>query len=462
MTEEQAGLSRTIAEAVVAARYEDLPPAVIAATKRSLLDAIGVMLAGSGLTAACQPFADLARAAGAGPCTLIGRGATAGPAMAALANGALAHAIDFEDGHDGAPVHPNAVQIPAALAWAEAAGGVDGRSLITALALGCDLACRMGLSFPADPARFGWYPPPMLGAYGAVAACAKLAGLDAGRIVDAFSLLLCSAVTSGEIKYSPLSDMRAVRDAFPAQAAVQAVQLAERGVTGFAAPLEGKAGFFALYARGNYDAAALLDGLGQRFEGENLTFKLWPSCRGTHAGIEGALALRDGREDFADAIEAIELTGHPVMAMLDAPHAAKRAPATAIDAKFSLPFTVATALVTGAVTIDSFSAEALRAPNVLALAERVSFTVLEDAAPGAIASGGIAIRLMDGSVLERFVATPRGAPANPIPQEELVEKFRTCARLAAVPPGEAMIAAILARIDRLEEMADVRELLAGV
>jgi 2-methylcitrate dehydratase PrpD len=300
----------------------------------------------------------------------------------------------------------------------------------------------------------------MLGAYGAVAACAKLAGLDAARTVDAFSLLLCSAVTSGEIKYSPLSDMRAVRDAFPAQAAVQAVQLAERGVTGFAAPLEGKAGFFALYARGEYDAGALLDGLGQRFEGENLTFKLWPSCRGTHAGIEGALALRDGREDFADQIEAIDLTGHPVMAMLDAPHAAKRAPATAIDAKFSLPFTVATALVTGAVTIDSFSPEALRAPDVLALAERVRFTMLADAAPGAIASGGIAIRLKDGSVLERFVATPRGAPANPIPQEELVEKFRTCARLAAVPPGEAMIEAIVARIDRLEEMADVRELLA--
>lgn len=460
MADRHAGLSARIAGALAATRFEDLPPATAANTKRSLLDAIGVMLAASGLTPACRPFTDLARAAGAGSCTLIGAGETGAPAAAALANGALAHAIDFEDGHDGAPVHPNAVQIPAALALAEALEGVDGRTFLTALAVGCDLACRMGLSLGADPARFGWYPPPMLGAYGAVAACAKVAGLTPAQIVDAFSLLLCSSVTSGEIKYSPLSDMRAVRDAFPAQAALQAVQLAERGVTGFEAPLEGKAGFFALYAQAAFDERVLLDGLGTRFEGENLTFKRWPSCRGTHAGIEGALALAAERPGLVEAIEAIELTGHPVMAMLDAPHEAKRAPATAIDAKFSLPFTVATALLRGDVTLDSFSDEALRAPDVLALAGKVRFTVLEDAAPSAIASGGIAIRLKGGERLERFVAAPRGAPGNPLTEEELVAKFRACARLAAVPPSEGMIDAIVARVDRLEEMADMRALFA--
>ncbi|QJU59842.1 MmgE/PrpD family protein [Sphingomonas sp. AP4-R1] len=457
-TQDAEGLSRRIAEYIVTTSYEDLSPAVVRATKRSLLDAIGVMMAATTLGTGCEPFADLAREGGAGSATLIGRGASATPALAALANGALAHAIDFEDGHDGAPVHPNAVPIPAALAWAEGQGGIDGRLFLTALAIGCDLVCRMGLALAEDPARHGWYPPPMFGAWGAVAACAKLAGLDADRIVDAFSLLLCSSVCSGEIKYSPLSDMRAVRDGFPAQAAVQAVDLAQRGVKGFAAPLEGKAGFFALYGRSEYDPARLLDGLGTRFEGENLTFKLWPSCRGTHAGIEGALALRGEDPGIGERIARIALTGHPVMAMLDAPHAAKRAPATAIDAKFSLPFTVATALAKGAVTLDSFTPEALRDETVLALARKADFTPMADLPKDAIASGGIAIHMRDGSVREWFVAAPRGAPANPLSQEELVAKFRACAALAAAPDDERA-AAIVERIEQLEAMADMRELL---
>lgn len=452
-------LSRRIADAVVATRYEDLSPAVVEATKRSLLDAIGVMMAATTLGTGCDAFSDLARAGGPGPCTLIGRGETATGPLAALANGALAHAIDFEDGHDRAPVHPNAVQIPAALAWAEMKGGVDGRTFLTALAVGCDLACRLGLSLTEDPAKHGWYPPPMLAAYGATAACAKIAGLSAEQTLDAFSLLLCSSVCSGEIKYSPRSDMRAVRDAFPAQAAFQAVQLARVGVRGFDAPLEGKAGFFALYARGGFDPDVLLEGLGKRFEGENLTFKLWPSCRGTHAAIEGALAIRTEVPDPIAQIAAIELTGHPVMAMLDAPHAAKRAPSTAIDAKFSLPFTVATAMIMGDVTLASFEPAALRDKTVLSLAERVSFTPLADAAPGAIASGGIRVKLSNGNAHERFVEAPRGAPSNPLSREQLIEKFSQCVSRALVPPSSAAVETLVRDIDGLEHEPDMHALL---
>jgi 2-methylcitrate dehydratase PrpD len=444
------GLSLRIAEHIVRTGYGDLPAATTAATKASLLDAIGVMLAATTLGEGTAAFADLARAAG-GPAeaALIGRAARVPAAAAALANGALAHAIDFEDGHDGAPVHPNAVQIPAALALAQASGlGNDpegGRALLTALALGCDLTCRLGLALRADPAARGWYPPPILGGFGAVAACAKLAGLEPRQIVDAWSLLLCSATCSGEIKYSPQSHMRAVRDAFPAQAALQAVQLAARGVAGFAAPLEGKAGFFALYAGGEWDDDALLGGLGERFEGERLTFKAWPSCRGTHAFIEGALALRDEIGDVA-AIERVSLAGHPVMRMLDEPHAGKRAPATAIDAKFSAPFTAAVALIDGAVTLDSFAPQSRARADVAALANRVAFAPIADAAPGAIASGGIAVELRDGRRLERFVAEPLGHPSHPLGPEALAAKFRQCAAFAQVPPtaaaAEAMVAAI--------------------
>jgi 2-methylcitrate dehydratase PrpD len=454
------GLSRRIARHIVQTTYRELPTTTLAATKASLLDALGVMMAATTLGEGTQAFADLAMDGG-GPqeATLIGRGRRVPLLMAALANGALAHAIDFEDGHDGAPVHPNAAQIPAALALAQAHGIADGRLLLTALAIGCDLGCRLGLALRTDPATLGWYPPPILGAFGALAACAKLIDLDERQIVDAMSLLLCSTTCSGEIKYAPRSHMRAVRDAFPAQAALQAVLLAKRGVVGFETPLEGRAGLFALYARGDYDLDRLVDGLGKRFEGDRLTFKAWPSCRGTHAFIEGALAIRAELGEAAAPIEAIDLIGHPVMRMLDEPHDAKRAPATAIDGKFSAPYCVATALSDGEVTLDSFSPSARARPDVAALAHRVTFSVIDGANADAIASGGITVRLSDGRVLTRFVTEPLGHPANPIGHAALAAKFRQCAALAVMPPDPAGCDAIIDAIGTLEGQGRMATLL---
>lgn len=449
---EELGLSRRIARHIVQTGYTQLPPMTVAATKASLLDALGVMMAATTLGEGTQAFADLAIDAG-GPAesVLIGRGRRVPMLMAALANGALAHAIDFEDGHDAAPVHPNAAQIPAALALAQAHGLDDGRNLLAALAIGCDLSCRLGLALRTDPASLGWYPPPILGAFGALAACSKLLNLDERQIVDAMSLLLCSATCSGEIKYAPRSEIRAVRDAFPAQAALQAVLLAKRGVSGFDAPLEGRAGLFEMYANGDYDRDRLQDDLGTRFEGDRLTFKAWPSCRGTHAFIEAALAIRAELGGASASVASIELIGHPVMRMLDEPRAAKRAPATAIDGKFSAPYCVATAWLDGEITLDSFSPSARIRADTAALADRTSFSVIDGVDADAIAGGGITVRLSDGRSATRFIAEPLGHPANPIGSGALAAKFRSCAALAQSPLGPAACDRIVEAIAILEQ-----------
>lgn len=283
-------LSRRLADHAVTMPSGRIAFAAIHAARRSLLDGLGVMLAASGMAAETFPFAALAAASGPGACTLLGGKGRASATQAAFANGALAHAMDFEDSFDIAPVHPNACLIPALLAFAEENGPVSGADFLAAMAVGCDLVCRLGLALRTDPAAFGWYPPPILGGFGAVAACARLAGLSADQLIDAFSLLLCSSTCSAEIKYSPQSHIRAVRDAFPAEAAVRAVQLAALGVKGFDRPVEGKAGLFAMYARGEYDAAPILERLGEKFHGEDLSFKPWPSCRGTHPFIGAVLA----------------------------------------------------------------------------------------------------------------------------------------------------------------------------
>jgi len=380
--------------------------------------------------------------------------------MAALANGAMAHALDYEDAFDAAPGHPNASLVPALIALAQAEAPVDGRQFLTALALGGDLACRMGLALRRPMEDGGWYPPPMLAGIGAAAGAARLLGLDAQGVRDALSLMLCQNVMPGEIKHSRGSVIRAVREAFPAQAAVTSALLAREGVAGFEQPLEGAAGFFALYAGGEFAPDLLTERLGEQFWIEQLTFKPWPSCRGTHPFIEMALDLRMAHGVEPGAVTAIEAGIDDVQRMLTAPVERKRAPATVIDAKFSIPFCTALALAHGRVDLDSFDAAMLADPAVLALAARVEARVEHDAARLRGSGGSLTLRLADGRVLAAQRTDALGCPARPLDEAALIAKFTDCAGRAARPlePGAAL--ALAERILALETCPDVGALFA--
>jgi 2-methylcitrate dehydratase PrpD len=449
------GLSSSLAAFVVNTDYTDLPQRTREITKRCLLDGIGVSLAASGMGEGCRAFLDLGAAQGGHPtCTVLGTGRKLPVEAAAFANGAMAHAMDYEDAHDGTLLHPNAAAIPASLAVAEAFGPVSGRDLIAALAVGCDVAVRLGLALRVSLSDLGWYPPPMLAAFGATAAAGKLLRLSAQQISDAFSLTLCQSVCSGEIKYSPDSVIRAVRDAFAARAAVSSALLAARGVTGFDAPFEGRAGFYAMYARGSYDATTILQDLGTRFEIENISFKPWPSCRGTHSAIEAALKLLDAHRFDVSDITAVALNGSRIMRMLNEPHATKRHPTTAIDAKFSLPFTTAAALVYGRVTLEEYSPAALADERVLALAERVSLEIDPSLAENDIGCR-LRISTRSGAAYSIEVSTPLGSPQNPLSEARFIEKFVDCAGYAALPLGAARAAEVAGAAFELDSINDV-------
>lgn len=444
------GLSDRLSAFVAQSRFEDLPPATVRAARWVLLDAMGVMLGASGMAGEVAPFVRVA--AGDGPCRILGTGMTASAPMAALANGAMAHALDYEDALDGAPIHPNASLVPALLALAQAEGGVDGQRFLTALAVGCDVGCRMAMALRQRMEVGGWYPPPILAGFGAVAGAASLLGLSAHQVRDAFSLMLCQNVMPGEIKHSQGTVIRAVREGFPAQAAVLSALLAREGVAGFEQPLEGKGGFYALYAGGRFDAGDLLDGLGQRFWIEALTFKRWPSCRGTHAMIEMARAMQVASGDIA----RIEVGVDAIQTMLCEPLARKQAPATAIDAKFSIPFTLALALVRGDVGLDDFDAASLADPAVLAMAAKVTPHVLEGADWHG-AGGHLTLHLHDGRSISPRQEDALGCPARPLGQEALVAKFLDGAARAKVPPADPQ--GIARAILSLEHCPDVGALL---
>lgn len=456
-----AGLSARLARHAMEFEAGRLSPAVIKATQRAILDGIGVMLAASGESPDVRPFVELARAQPAAPqATLLGLDTRAGALQAALVNGALAHALDYEDAFDLVPLHPNASLIPAALATAEMRA-CTGREFLTAVALGCDLVCRLGLSLRRSLEAGGWYPPPILGAFGATLAAARLARLDARGLCDAWSLLLTQNSCPGEIKFSPASTLRAVREAFPAHAAVLATQLAARGVRGFDAPLEGKAGFYALFANGEYDSGALLADLGARFWIEQLSFKRWPCCRGTHAYIEAAQALR--RESIREEdIEAIVCVGGEMQRMLAEPRAQKQRPPTPIEAKFSIPFTVALALTEREVTLASFSAAALDDARLLGLAAKCEFRVDADTRSSPAACGEIALRLRSGRTLRHRVSSALGAPDRPLSDAALREKFIDCASRAASPIASARASRYVDRVLTLETETDAAAALCSI
>jgi 2-methylcitrate dehydratase PrpD len=456
---EARGLSKAIAEHVAGTPFAALPKQTVHATKRALLDGLGVILAASGLSREAEPFIALAQAdGGSAQATILGQGLRVPAQAAAFANGALAHALDFEDAFDAAPTHPNASLIPAGLAIAEAHGPITGEEFITAMAIGCDLVCRLGLSLRRTMEQGGWYPPPILGAFGAVAAAARLMRLSPEQVTDAFSLILCQVSCPGEIKYSADTVIRAVREAFPARAAVVAAELAARGVRGFDAPLEGKAGFFSLYVGGEYDPADLLDGLGENFWIDRLSFKPWPACRGTHGYIEAIFALVGEHGIGADDVAEIRLEGGEVQRMLFHPEAQKKRPATSIDAKFSLPFTAALALERGRVGLDDFGSDSRADPRLLSVAERVAYAQRPGWGRDRAASAAVALVLRDGRTLSSELDVPLGHPDRPLSDSQLRSKFLDCAARSARPPADP--SGLAQRIFQLEEEADMSALVA--
>lgn len=430
------------------------------AAKRVVLDATGVMLSASGMAEACVPFVELARASGQGAAAILGTGYRVPPAAAALANGAFAHALDFEDAFDLSPGHPNASLMPALLALAQVEGPVSGERFLAALAVGCDVACRMALATRQRLEVGGWYPPPIYAGYGAAAGAASLLGLDAQQVRDAISFSLCQVTMPGELKYSADTQLRAVREAFPAQAAVNSVFLARAGLRGLEQPLEGRSGFYALYADGNFSAETLADRLGEKFWIEDLTFKPWPSCRGTHAFIEMALEMQQRHAIAPADIERMICAVGEYGSMLFEPESARKRPPSSIEAKFSIPFTLGLALTRGKVALDDFGAEDLRDPAILALAAITEPDYGTDGTRPSDAGGTLTIILKSGDIHTMTVDDPRGCPGNPLTDEQLVAKFIDCAGRARNPLDTAAAASLADAILSLENCDDVGALLA--
>jgi 2-methylcitrate dehydratase PrpD len=376
-------LSGTIARFVHEFRIDWLPTERIAIARQHLLDTVGCCLAAKALDSSRALRAWLVSEDGAGQATAIGVGRQLPAPQAAFVNGLLARSLEYDD-MAMPDLHPSGVIAPVVLAvgeWQYATGP----EVLTAIALGLELCLRIGRAgydAATRESRFlqrGQDASAICGAVAGAAVAPRLLRLDAGKIADAIGIAVSLASGSLEANRSG-GTIKRFQSGWAAKSAIQAACLAKAGIDGPAQAFEGRYGFYRCFLDGAFDPAVLAEELGKRWEVRSLRFKPYPSNYYTHAGIDAALALsRRGLKP--EQVQSAELAvATPMLRTMGDPLARKQAPRSAYEAKFSGPYTVASAMIGGTglgLGIDDFTELLVREPRRVALMRRI--TVITDA-----------------------------------------------------------------------------------
>src|SRR5688572_183296 len=299
--------TRKLADFAAGIAYETLPAEVRMRTKALALDLVGIMIRARHDAESTPPMVSAAAALGlaSGSCTVVGDAIGYTPPGAAMLNGTLAHSLDFDDTHAPGSLHPSAPIVPAAFAAAEMAGA-GGKETIAAIVAGYEVQIRLSLAL--DPAAHydrGFHPSATCGAFGAAAAAGRVLGLDADGQANAFGIVLSMAAGSMQFLVNGAWTKRS-HVGHAAMCGLIAATLAREGYKGAAEAIEGKWGFLHAYAPAA-DASRVTDALGSRWETLKIAIKPYPSCRYTHAAIDGLLAVRGANDVRAEEIEAVEI-----------------------------------------------------------------------------------------------------------------------------------------------------------
>jgi 2-methylcitrate dehydratase PrpD len=424
-----------------------VPASVQQRLKECLLDFVGNAAFAAASAESTPAFRAGAAALGyaAGESTVIGESGGHAGMVAALLNGAYAHTLDFDDTNVWGTLHPGAPVIAAALVEAERARA-SGAQLLAALAVGYEVACRVGAALGQTAYDRGFHVTGVAGLFGAVAAAGRLRALDAEAIEQAFGLAGSKAAASMQYLENGAWNKR-LHPGFAAHDALVALAFAQAGVLAARAPLEGRYGVLAGYTNAARPEL-LTDRLGQWWPSGGTAIKPFPCCRLTHGAIEAALALREqpGARDGAGAQrlrvrlspKAVQLVGQAL------PN--KVRPQNIVDGQFSVYFQVAVAWCDGRSTWQSY--ERLQSPEVQAQCEAI-----EVVADPQVPLAGAVVTMGDRSVR---IDEPLGESSRPFDGERLRAKFDS---LAAPVLGRRAAGEVAHRIAQLQDEADAASLI---
>lgn len=413
-------VAEVLAERAGALRAEDIPAPVRARCQDLLIDVAGLCVAArnSNYVISLRKSLDVG-----GPCTALGHAQSYRPEDAAMLNGTAAHGEDFDDSFEGGPVHSGAVIVPAVLAACERFGR-DGKAALLGIAAGVESMCRLSLVAPKLIHKAGFHPTAVLGAIASALSVSKTLNLDEKQTVNALGI--AGSMAGGIIEYlAEGAWTKRLHAGWAAHSGLHAARLAKEGFAGPRTVLEGKHGLFFAFAHDvNLEYEKLTHGFGEQWLMSGLTFK--PYATGTMNQPYIDCALRLAKMGFAseDVAEVLCETADGCVHRLWEPLAAKRRPPNGYAAKFSTPFNVAVAFVTGGAGFDAFTERTVRDARILALAGKVRYVVEPGNPYPAAYTGHVRMTLKDGRVFEERQPHIRGGVHEPLSREQIERKFR--------------------------------------
>ncbi len=445
-----ANLTRILAEQASAVSYEALPEPVRALARQCVLDYLGVALAGADDPLVAILLDELLEAGGAAQASLIGRQARLPVLSAALINGAIGHALDYDDVNLAMPGHPSVAILPGLLALAEERHS-SGREVVAAFVAGYETACRIGSALRPGHYNLGFHATGTVGCFGAAAACARLLGLDADATAQALGI---AGTQAAGLKSQFGTMCKPFHAGKASHNGLLAARLAARGFSSRPDLVECEQGFALTHGPDFHPEAALADPPGGFHLFANL-FKYHAACYLTHGPIECARAVRERHgvmpEDIARIVLKLDRSCERVCNIA--------APSDGLEAKFSLRQTVAMALAgIDTASLDTYSAATATDPALVALRDKVALD-FQDGWPQAAAE--IEVALGDGRVLR--ASHDAGIPCADIASqgERLAAKFAVLAEPVLGPARARELRETVLRLDTLADAGALARLAAG-
>jgi len=436
------GATANVAEFIIETGFQDLPQEAVEKAKHHILDYFGVALAGSTYSIARILKEHLSEVGGEPQATIIGFPLKAPCPEAAWANGILGHALDFDDNSIGLPaaIHQTVATLPAAISLSEALE-VEGRQLLTAFILGIEVASKLDRAMDGHSER-GWHGTGTFGTLGATVAAGKILKLNVEEMEYALGIAASTAAglrSNFGTMTKPLHAGQASRNG------VMSALLAKKGLTSSKNILEKDYGFGQLFGRG-INKRYLDENLGKSWEilEPGIHMKLYPSCMVTHPGIDATLKLVQEQTIDSEQVAFVEVRSKSDLGGL-----IYSRPKTALEAKFSMEFCVAIALLEGKVTLGEFTDTKVLEPRVQQLIEKIRIVTDSKMEASSPLKTSVMVRMKNGNEYAEFVEYPRGSKRNPVNFQEVKTKFKNCAKYVLQPKK---IEEIIRVTDNLEDV----------
>ena len=428
---------KSLSEKLVAAAAEamaSVPDTVLASARLHLLDSLGVGILGS-VSGPVRTVTSIADSAGHGRCTVLGRSDGSPAPVAALANGALIHSLEFDDTHVASVMHGSSTLTSAALAAAEA-NGADGDRMTAAYVIGWEVLIRMGLASPGTLQARGFQTTSAAGPFVAALVSILMRG-DTHNAADALGI--AGSQPGGTFAFlAEGATVKAAQPAWAAHSGLWAAELARAGITGPSRVLDGDHGFYTLFADdpGAPDRLdALLGDLGEKWHLPDAAYKLIPCCHFIHPFVEAVeQLLSEGlRPADIDGLHCHVPTGAaPVIAE---PWGARQSPPRGHDARWSLPYVLAARLVDGEVRNSLFT-DPIGGERA-AVAGKMTYELWEDSGFPARYPARVGVRTLDGRTLTAEVRDVLGGAGRPVPVDAIREKAERNLREAGWSSGRS-------------------------